>query len=265
MPEKRHNLAIILYGLRFSTLPYAEKLKKLSAMGYRSIQACMEAGLGHKEHAALLSGLGMEVCCMAGGLDDVAAAPGEFIAACRAFQCDEVMIGSMLTDQRMDYEGYGRAIDMINKTAGILKKEGVYLGYHNHAQEFRRFPNGIRGIDLLFDTLDPECVRFMPDTHWIHAGGGDILWWLNRFRGRIRYLHVKDYRVAPANFQTGIGDTDKQFSQIGGGNLPWREIIDTATNVGVKAFIVEQDHTYGEDPFRCAEESFNTLSALGLV
>ena len=158
-----------------------------------------------------------------------------------------------------------RAVERINAAGRALARDGVFLGYHNHAQEFRRFPNGKTGIDLLYDNFDPAAVHFILDTHWVQAGGGDILWWIKHCEGRMNYLHVKDYRIAPANYNTGIGDTDKQFAQIGDGNLPWREIVETALGVGVKAFIVEQDFTYGEDPFDCAAMSYATLKATRLL
>ena len=264
MPKKHSNLSIILYGLRFSSLPYAEKLRKLREIGYRSIQGGIQPSMSEAEHKKLLDGLGMEFCCLAAGFEDVRSDPGKYVACCAAFDCDEIMIGSMPAEDREDYDGYMRAIDRTNAVGRSLQRDGVVLGYHNHAQEFRRFPNGIMGMDLLFDNLDPDTVHFILDTHWVQAGGGDILWWIERCKGRMRYLHAKDYRIAPANCDTGIGDAVKQFAQVGGGNLPWQTIVDTATDAGVRAFIVEQDYTYGEDPFDCAATSYATLRSCGL-
>ena len=264
MSNKLGNISIILYGLRFSPLPYDEKLKKLREIGYRSIQGGVAQGLSIDEHKKLIDGLGMEFSCMGGGLDDLEKNPGKYIEYCRAFDCDEIMIGTMPTEYREDYDGYMKAIERINAAGRVLAKDGVCLGYHNHAQEFRRFPNGKVGIELLYDNFDPAAVHFILDTHWVQAGGGDVLWWIKRCEGRLNYLHVKDYRIAPANYNTGIGDAEKQFAQIGDGNLPWQQIIDTALGVGVKAFIVEQDFTYGEDPFECAAMSYATLKACGL-
>jgi sugar phosphate isomerase/epimerase len=174
------------------------------------------------------------------------------------------MIGTMPTECRADYDGYMRAIDLINSAGRELAKEGVYISYHNHAQEFRRFSNGKRGMDLLFENFDPAGVHFILDTHWLQSGGADILEWMEKCRGRLQYLHVKDYRIAPANYETGIGDADKQFSQIGDGQLPWQQIIDKGLEQGIKAFIVEQDKCYDMDPFDCAAQSYTTLKSCGI-
>lgn len=262
--EKKHSISIILYTVASSPLPYGEKLKKLREIGYRSVQTGVQEGLDDREHKKMLDDLDMEVSCLGSNLAALQNDPGRVINAAHTLECDEVMIGTMPTENRADYDGYMRAVEMINAAARTLVKEGVYLSYHNHAQEFRRFSNGKRGIDILFENLDPRAARFLLDTHWVQAGGADILEWMEKCRGRMKNLHVKDYRIAPANYETGIGDTGKQFAQIGDGNLPWRLIIDKGREIGIRSYIVEQDRSYDEDPFDCAAQSFRTLQGLGL-
>ena len=41
-------------------------------------------------------------------------------------------------------------------------------------------------------------------------------------------------------------------------------LIDCGLQHGIKAFIVEQDKCYDEDPFDCAAQSYATLKACGL-
>lgn len=265
MANKLSRISIILYTIRSSPLPYAEKLKKLREIGYRSIQGGFAEGMTNQQHKQLLDDLGMEMSCFAGGVEDIVKDPQRYIEACKVFDCDEVMIGTMPTEMRENEDGYKRAVELINNAGAELKKGGIYLGYHNHAQEFRRFASGKTGMDILFEGFNPDCVHFLLDTHWVQSGGGDIIAWLNKCKGRIQYLHCKDYRIAPANFETGIGDTAKQFAQVGEGNLPWQLIVDTALSLGIKAFIFEQDYSYDEDPFDCAATAFKTLSACGLT
>jgi sugar phosphate isomerase/epimerase len=262
--EKQHNLSIILFTVASSPLPYPQKLKKLREIGYRSVQGGLQPELSNAAHKALLEELGMEMSCFSASFDGLQAETEKYIEACHYFNCDEVMIGTMPTENRADYEGYLKAADLINGVGRTLAKEGIYLAYHNHAQEFRRFSNGKRGMDVLFENFDPAAVHFLLDTHWLQAGGADILEWMEKCRGRIQYLHVKDYRIAAANYETGIGDTDKQFAQIGDGALPWQLIIDKGREIGIKAFIVEQDKSYDMDPFDCAAQSYAALKSCGL-
>ena len=254
-----------MFTVASSPLPYTEKLRKVREIGYQSIQSGLpQDNLSLAEYKSLMDGLGMEICAFSGRPEILFPQKEKFIEACRLFDCDEIMIGTMPVEFRESYDSYLRGIELINQNARILKKEGVYLSYHNHAQEFRKFSGGKRGIDLLFENLDPDAVRFLPDTHWLQAGGADILEWMDKFSGRMRFLHVKDYRLEPANYNTSIGAVEKQFSQIGDGQLPWELIIKKGLELGIEAFIVEQDNCYGEDPFDCAAQSFSKLRSLGL-
>jgi sugar phosphate isomerase/epimerase len=157
-----------------------------------------------------------------------------------------------------------RGIEHINAVGRKLAKGGIFLCYHNHAQEFRRFPNGKRGMDVLFDNMDTTGAHFLLDTHWVQAGGADIIEWIQKCKGRLQYLHMKDYRIGPVNYTTIIEHVEKEFAEVGDGNLPWQLIVDTGLAVGVKAFIVEQDFNYGADPFENCAKSYKTLKACGL-
>ena len=263
---KQHNLSITLFTVAASPLPYTEKLKKLREIGYQSIQSNLPPdGMSLKNYKTLLDDLGIEICTfLAGRPPLVFSAPEKFVEACHLFNCDEVMIGTLPVEYRENYDSYMQGIELLNKTARILIKDGVTLSYHNHAQEFRKFNNGKRGMDLLFENFDPKAMRFLLDTHWLQAGGADILQWMDKCKGRMKHLHVKDYRLAPANYDTPIDAVDKQFSQIGNGQLPWELIIQKGLELGIEAFIVEQDNSYDEDPFDCAAQSFAKLKTLGL-
>jgi sugar phosphate isomerase/epimerase len=249
--------------VRASPLPYKEKLKKLREIGYQSIQGSVPDGMTLPEFKAFMDDLGMEISCFSGGRPPLQFKQ-ELMDACHAFDCDEVMVGSMPVEYRADYDSYMRGIERLNQAAAVLAKENIFLSYHNHAQEFRKFNNGKRGIDLLMENLDPKSVHFLFDTHWLQAGGADILEWMDRFKDRMHYLHIKDYRLAPANYESEIGSVNKQFSQIGDGQLPWEQIIKKGLENGIQAFIVEQDNCYDEDCFDCAAFSYRTLKSLGL-
>ena len=54
-----------------------------------------------------------------------------------------------------------------------------------------------------------------------------------------------------------------QFAEIGEGNLDIKAIIDLAGETGVEHIFIEQDDTYGKDPFESLEISARNLKALG--
>jgi sugar phosphate isomerase/epimerase len=264
MSMKRIQISLNMYTVRSSNLPFEEQLKKVRDIGYQSIQTGLVKGHSKEELKSMLDSLGMEISVYCGDLYDIHNNIEAYIEDCRYFGCDEIMIGTMPTEFRGDAEGYMAAIKLMNEVGQKLAKGGVYLSYHNHAQEFRRFKNSKTGMDILYENLDPNVVHFILDTHWIQAGGGDVIQWIEKSKDRMQYIHVKDYRIGPANYFTGIGYVDKQFAEVGEGNLPWPLIVKTCLQQNIKAFIVEQDFSYGEDSFECASISYQNLISFGL-
>lgn len=264
MSAERTQISLNMYTVRSSSLSFEGQLDKVRQIGYQSIQGGRIDGISAGELKVMLDARDMEMSAYSGNLPDIGRDREAFIEACHTLGCDEIMIGTMPVEFRETPEGYIEAIRRMNDLGRELSASGIFLSYHNHAQEFRRFRNGKTGMDLLYENLDPAVVHFMLDTHWVQAGGGDIIQWMEKCRNRMQYIHVKDYRIGPANYLTGIGQVDKQFAQVGEGNLPWPLIIKTGLAQGIKAFIVEQDFPYEEDPFDCAEISFRNLRGYGL-
>ena len=54
-----------------------------------------------------------------------------------------------------------------------------------------------------------------------------------------------------------------EFAEIGEGNLDIKSIIDLAGETGVEHIFIEQDNTYGRDPYDSLEISATNLRSLG--
>lgn len=54
-----------------------------------------------------------------------------------------------------------------------------------------------------------------------------------------------------------------QFAEVGEGTLDWTAIIEQALASGPEYLLVEQDDTYGRDPFESLAISRDNLVALG--
>ena len=124
----------------------------------------------------------------------------------------------------------------------------------------------------------PSCknttrIGFELDVHWIHRAGENPVTYIQQFAGRIKLLHLKDYRITfdSSIFADGLSmekimtafSSAVQFAEVGEGNLPMKEIIDTGLACGSEYFLVEQDDQYGRDPFDCLITSRDNLIALG--
>jgi len=163
-------------------------------------------------------------------------------------------------------EGYYQASKALNDYGKRLKAEGLKLYYHNHHFEFEKFGKKT-GFELLVENTDPEYVGFEIDVHWIQRAGQDPVKWIKRLAGREELVHLKDYRI---RFPEGQPSPDIfhreqciQFAEIGEGNLDMKEIIDAAVEGGAVYLPIEQDQTYGRDPFDCIRTSVKNLCEMG--
>jgi len=129
-----------------------------------------------------------------------------------------------------------------NKIGKRIAKEGMKVTYHNHSQEFLLLENGRSTMDLLIEGLDPETTSFVLDTQWVQNAGGDVCDWIEKLKGRIDILHLKD--MAPR-----LDENHRVVPNIvpcGKGYLNFEKIIATAQKCGVKYYCVEQDNCPGD-------------------
>ncbi|MCB6344689.1 sugar phosphate isomerase/epimerase family protein [Enterocloster lavalensis] len=163
-------------------------------------------------------------------------------------------------------EGYYKAAEDLNHYGKLLKEQGLKLYYHNHHFEFEKF-NGKTGFELLVENTDPELVGFEIDVHWIQRAGHDPVKWIERLAGREDMVHLKDYRIC---FPDGEPTQEIfhreqciQFAEIGEGNLDMKAIIEASVKGGAIYLPIEQDQTYGLDPFDCIRTSVKNIRDMG--
>ena len=118
--------------------------------------------------------------------------------------------------------------------------------------ELDRF-DGKTFLDLLCETFTPEECGVTLDTYWIQAGGGDPAWWLRRLKGRVDCIHFKDMSYSTE-------DQKVRMAPIGEGNINWDAVFAAVRECDIEYAFVEQDKSYGEDPFDCMKRSYDFLN-----
>ncbi len=191
----------------------------------------------------------------------------KIVADARALHCDMLRMGSgpiYSIHSRQD------ALDWCKEVNGFcdrLKADGLDYYYHNHAFEFQKF----EGKTMLEILRDESHIDFELDIHWIHTGGADPVKVIHDFAGRIRLLHLKDYRIVYP--QVDLNEVRKlgfnpqylaiQFAEIGEGTLDIKGAIDAGLAGGSEYFLIEQDRTYDRDPFESLAISRDNLIKMG--
>ena len=190
----------------------------------------------------------------------------------RTLECDMFRIGMMPMNAIGSVE---KCIDFAKQAeeyALKLKEDGIDLYYHNHHMEFMKV-NGEYLLDVL--RQNAPHLGFELDTHWIQRGGENPVEFIKKYAGVVRLLHLKDYRIANVNmpdmsqgfdmkkFSTAFFSEPVQFAELGQGNLPLKACIEAGLESGAEYFLIEQDDSYGRDPFDCLRDSRDHLISLG--
>jgi sugar phosphate isomerase/epimerase len=215
-------------------------LRRIKAIGFDVIQI---SGFGPCD-PDLITGwvkeLGLEVCITHSPWPRMtdAAELKKLIAEHRKLGCKIIGLGARPGDAYPNsYEGWTRFIKKANEITKQIKDEGLDFSYHNHDFEFEKW-NGVTAFDRLIEEA-PDLL-FTLDTFWVQAGGASPLKYIKKLEGRIKVVHFKDFRIV---------NRERQFAEIGQGNLDWDEIIPICNSTGISYAAIEQDANWLADPF----------------
>lgn len=242
-------IAAQLYNVRDYTRTPADietTLKRIKAIGFDVIQI---SGFGPCD-PDMLSGwvkdIGLEVCLThmpwprlsdKGELKKV-------IAEHRKFGCSLIGLGARPGDAFPNsYEGWTGFINKAKEITSQIKAEGMDFSYHNHDFEYEKF-NGVTAMDRLIDEV--PGMLFTLDTFWVQAGGANPVKYIKKLEGRIKVIHLKDWRVT---------NNTRQFAEIGLGNLDWDEILSICKSTKIPCAAIEQDADWLVDPFESLKVS----------
>jgi sugar phosphate isomerase/epimerase len=277
-------------GVQASTIKSAfvelgtyETLRKLSDIGYHAIemsQVAMTPG-NVAEMKRARDDLGTEFAALSAQMTKPPGAPADSLAEdfdkivgdCKTLESSMLRIGMLPFDAMASLDLVVDFARSAEEAAGRLRDHGIDLYYHNHHVEFARF-DGRYMLDIIAETAPTMGLEL--DVHWIHRGGLDPVAVLAKYAGRVRLVHLKDYRIGQlpssamellaagdfAGFMTSFTGV-VQFAEVGQGTLDWQRIIEQATASGAQYLLVEQDDTYGRDPFESLTMSRDHLIELG--
>jgi sugar phosphate isomerase/epimerase len=263
-----------------------ESMARLADIGYKCIEISQVPMT--KENVAgfrrAIDELGLNVAAVSATVKSNPMLPSEelcnpddfkkMVEDAKYLNCDMMRIGSMPVESRFSLQA---AIDFAKQAddyAAQLKEHGIDLYYHNHHFEFARH-NGKFLMDIIKENT--KYLGFELDIHWIYRGGMDPVEFINQYAGRIRLLHLKDYRIGHMAMPEGVDMSTKEgmmkayaamnniveFAEVGEGTLNIPACIEAGLAGGSEYFLVEQDITYGRDPFECLKTSHDNLVKMG--
>lgn len=267
---------------QFQELGVYETMKKLSEIGYKSVEISQIETSPENIEAIkqACQDFDMEVAAMSASLEpqvkdgeSLTTHYDKIVADCKAVNADLLRIGMLPIPAMASLDLVLEFCEKVNDVTQKLKEDGITLYYHNHHVEFRKY-DGKFLLDIIREKA--PLLGFELDVHWIQRGGANPLEVIRDYNGKVELIHLKDYRVGelPQEAVDALfeGDASKfmdsfnnliEFAELGTGSLPLKEIIEESLSSGVRYLLVEQDDTYGVDPFESLKVSYDHLVELG--
>jgi len=250
------NFGLQLYSLR-TELPKDPKgiLKQVASFGYKQVESFegqqgMFWGMTHTDFKKYMDDLGMTIisshCNINTDFEKKAAQAGEI--GMKHLICPWIGPQKTLDD-------YKRFADKFNACGDICKKNGLRFGYHNHGYTFQPV-EGVMPQDTLMQNTNDNTVDYQMDIYWVITPGADPLAWINKYPNRFTSCHVKD-RMKQA-------DSDDASCDLGTGQIDLKKILKTASQKGMKYYVVEQENYPDSTPLKSVEVDAAWMNKLEL-
>ncbi|MDD3927141.1 MAG: sugar phosphate isomerase/epimerase [bacterium] len=252
----KSGIAAQLYTLREhlkTPSDIAVTLEKVRSIGYQSVQVSGMGPIDPEELKRITDDLGLTICATHVNFTSLNEDLDRVIETHRIYQCPYVGLGSMPELYR-NKDGFREFARIISGIGAALAEKSLTLIYHNHSFELTRW-GGMTGLDILYKESDPSSFQAELDTYWVQHGGGDVVAWIKKLKGRLPVIHLKDM---------GIRDGRQVMAEVGEGNLDWKAILAFCEMAGVEWYVVEQDTDFLIDPFESLKTSYENLLRMGL-
>lgn len=243
----RKSLGIQLYTLRkqLATDPLGT-LKQVAAAGYQQVELYGFPNADPLIEAAKDSGLAIHSTHFEWDtvINPTDAAFSDFIKIldkAKNLGLSHLVIPYLKDESRGSLDAYKKIAENANNAAVLAKQAGIQLAYHNHNFEFEPKEGGKSGYDIFIEEFS-EDMQFEIDVFWVKAAGLDPVALIQKLKGRVSQLHLKDLKEGIASSSYGNMPEDA-FKELGNGSIPMEPIMVAAKAAGVKHCHVEQDQS----------------------
>ena len=258
-----------------------ETMKRLHELGFRAVEVSQIPMTVENVQALKQASeeFNIEIAALSAGLEPMLpGAPGETLSKdfekivedCKTLNCNYIRIGMLPLNVMSDKDQILAFIERAEAMAERLAAHGIELYYHTHHIEFQKY-DGEYLLDMMKNNTSK--LGFELDVHWIQRAGVNPVTFIQEYKDRIALLHLKDYRIGKLDVnEDDLKDMAAffhkftnliEFAEVGEGNLDIPAVIAAGLESGAKYFLIEQDDTYGRDPFDCLQTSAENLRKLG--
>jgi sugar phosphate isomerase/epimerase len=220
----------------------------VAKIGYRGVEFAGYHGRSAKELRKLLDDNGLVACGTHTPYESVL---GDKLKATVEFNQtigNKFLIVPWMNETNSRQVWLDRA-KLFNELADQVKADGMWVGYHAHAHDFKQI-EGVSAWDLFFGNTKAEVIMQL-DTSNCCDGGADPVAVLKKYPGRARSIHIKAHGGGPE-------------AVIGEDKVNWTEVFAFCEAKGnTQWYVVE--HESGKDPLDAVQRCYEALKKMGKV
>lgn len=247
-------LALQLYSLRDDCAKdFPATIRAVAAMGYEAVEFAGYHGLSAQQIKELLDETGLKAAGTHTGLDTVSDEKIEETAAFNAtFGNPYLIVPGVSSEYQGTRDGALRLAEKLTQASKTAAEFGAQVGYHNHGWEFQPLSNGDFTMELLAINTPPEVILQL-DTGNAQEGGADPIPFIEKWKSRLKTVHLKPYSAEFERYYIGEDDSN------------WKGILSELEGSAAQYYIVEQER-YPEPntPQDCVARCLKNLKGLGL-
>ena len=161
-----------------------------------------------------------------------------------------IVVASLPIAKPAKLDDYRRWADRMNEAGRKTRERGIWLGFHNHADDFVMI-DGQVPYDVFADRTDPAVVRLQLDTGNLAMARREPMDYMKKYGDRYWLFHIKDVPRLGAEADT----------ELGKGIIDFRTLLRSIKSIDDKLLFIEQE-TYPGTPLDSVRRDFVYLSHL---
>ena len=246
-------IALQLYSVREDCardLSYT--LQAVAQMGYEGVEFAGYYDRTAEELREMCDDLGLKIVgthtALSTLLDDELA---KTVAFNQILGNPYLIVPGLPEEYRRSRQAWLNTAKLFNDIAEKIADQGMFTGYHNHTIEFVPIAGEVPWDTFGSNTRNDVVMQI--DIGHVLRGGANPVSFLERYPGRAKLVHLKEYSAT------------NDEALIGEGEVPWDAIFHAAETVGGTEWYIVEQESYAYPPIECAERCLENLRKMGKI
>ena len=246
-------IAVQLYSVRNDCAKdFYSTLKEVAKIGYEGVEFAGYYEKSAQEIKKMLDDLNLKVAGTHIRIDTLLGDElKKTIEFNRIIGNKYLIVPGLPEEMRSSKEKWIETAKLFNKISEEVRKEGMYVGYHNHTFEFQEI-DGEYPWDTFFKNTASEVIMQL-DTGNAMKGGvksDELIEIIRRYPKRAITVHLKEFS----------SKNDKAI--LGEGEVKWKEFLKVCNKIGNTDWYIIEQESYAYPPIECIKKCYENLKQI---